>query len=80
MIHSALRLAVRYSHIWALAEQITVSGVNTLTGTLLALYLGLEEFGRFTLAWDGSAVRQQYSPRHGHFADDEYRPLLPSTL
>ena len=53
---------------------MTVSSVDTRTGILLARYLGLEEFGRFTLAWDGSAVRQQYSPRHGHFADDEHRP------
>lgn len=28
-----------------------VSGVNFLTGVLFARYLGLEEFGRFTLAW-----------------------------
>ena len=28
-----------------------VSGVNFLTGILLARYLGIEEFGRFTLAW-----------------------------
>ena len=28
-----------------------VSGVNFLTAILLARYLGIEEFGRFTLAW-----------------------------
>ncbi len=28
-----------------------VSGINFLTGILLARFLGLEEFGRFTLAW-----------------------------
>jgi len=28
-----------------------VSGVNFLTGILLARYLGLDEYGRFTLAW-----------------------------
>lgn len=44
--------ATRYSHVnWALADQAMVSGVNFLTGILFARYLGLEEFGRFTLAW-----------------------------
>ena len=58
----AARILSRYSHVnWALADQTMVSGVNFLTGILLARYLGVEEFGRFTLAWDGSAVRQQYS-------------------
>jgi len=28
-----------------------VSGVNFLTGILFARFLGLEEYGRFTLAW-----------------------------
>ena len=42
----------RHSHVnWALADQAMVSGVYFLTGILLARYLGLEEFGRFTLAW-----------------------------
>jgi len=42
----------RHRHInWALADQAMVSGVNFLTGILLARFLGLEEFGRFTLAW-----------------------------
>ncbi len=52
MIQLAARLLARYSHVnWALADQTMVSGVNFLTGILLARYLGLEEFGRFTLAW-----------------------------
>ena len=52
MIHLATRLLTRYSHVnWALADQTMVSGVNFLTGILLARYLGLEEFGRFSLAW-----------------------------
>ena len=52
MIHLAARLLTRYSHVnWALADQAMVSGVNFLTAILLARYLGLEEFGRFTLAW-----------------------------
>lgn len=42
----------RYVHVhWALADQTMVSGVNFLTGILLARYLGLDEYGRFTLAW-----------------------------
>lgn len=42
----------RYSQInWALIDQTMVSGVNFCTGIILVRYLGLEEFGRFTLAW-----------------------------
>lgn len=42
----------RHRHVnWALADQTMVSGVNFLTGILLARYLGIEEFGRFTLVW-----------------------------
>ena len=42
----------RYSHInWALADQAMVSGVNFLTGLLLARFLGISEFGVFTLLW-----------------------------
>ncbi len=52
MIQLAARSWTRYSHVnWALADQGMVSGTNFLTGILLARYLGLEEFGRFTLAW-----------------------------
>ncbi len=52
MIQLAARLLARYSHInWALADQAMVSGVNFLTGIFLARYLGLSEFGRYTLAW-----------------------------
>ena len=52
MIELAARLLARYSHVnWALADQTMVSGVNFLTGILLARHLGIEEFGRFTLAW-----------------------------
>ena len=52
MIQLAARLLTRYSHVnWALADQAMVSGVNFLTAILLARYLGIEEFGRFTLAW-----------------------------
>lgn len=52
MITRVVWLISRYSHLnWALADQATVSGANFITGILLARYLGLEEFGRFTLAW-----------------------------
>ncbi len=36
---------------WALMDQALVSGVNFLTGILLARFLGIEVFGRFTLVW-----------------------------
>ena len=36
---------------WALADQAMLSGVNFFTGILLARYLGVAEFGTFTLAW-----------------------------
>ena len=52
MLELATRLLTRYSQInWALTDQAMVSGVNFLTGIVLARYLGIEEFGRFTLAW-----------------------------
>jgi len=52
MIQNTMALIRRYSHVnWALADQATVSGTNFLTGILLARYLGIEEFGRFTLVW-----------------------------
>ena len=52
MIRTASVLLRRYSHVnWALADQAVNSGVNFLTGIILARELGIEEFGRFTLAW-----------------------------
>ena len=36
---------------WALADQIVVSGSNFLSNVLLARILGIEEFGRYVLAW-----------------------------
>lgn len=36
---------------WALADQAIVSGVNFLTGLLIARFLGIEAFGVFTLLW-----------------------------
>ncbi|MBQ0799829.1 MAG: hypothetical protein KBT63_11145 [Porticoccaceae bacterium] len=42
----------RYSHInLALVDQAMVSGVNFLTGLLIARFLGIEAFGVFTLVW-----------------------------
>ena len=52
MIEATTAMIRRYRHVnWALSDQAMVSGVNFITGILLARYLGLEEFGRFTLAW-----------------------------
>jgi O-antigen/teichoic acid export membrane protein len=49
---SVAALWKRYAHVsWALADQTMVSGVNFLTGILLARHLGLRGFGVFTLAW-----------------------------
>jgi O-antigen/teichoic acid export membrane protein len=40
------------SHVnWTLLDQALVSGSNFLTGILLARYLGISEFGVFSLAW-----------------------------
>ena len=36
---------------WALADQIVVSGSNFLSNIFLARMLGIEEFGRYVLAW-----------------------------
>ncbi len=45
-------LARRFSHInWALADQAIVSGTNFATTVMIARFLGIEEFGRFVLAW-----------------------------
>ncbi|VAX22188.1 hypothetical protein MNBD_NITROSPINAE02-1486 [hydrothermal vent metagenome] len=52
LINKAVELWRRYSHInMALTDQMMVSGVNFLTGILMARYLGLREFGVFTIAW-----------------------------
>ena len=52
MIQVIISWLWRHSHInWALADQAMVSGVNFFTNILLARYLGLQEFGVFTLVW-----------------------------
>jgi O-antigen/teichoic acid export membrane protein len=52
MTDVARQFIARYAHVnWALADQAIVSGTNFLTGVLVARYLGVEEFGRFTLLW-----------------------------
>ncbi len=44
--------ARQYHHVnWALFDQALVSGVNFLTAIVLARFLGLAEFGQFTLGW-----------------------------
>ena len=48
-VRSLLRSVTRAK--WALADQIVVSGFNFLTNVLLARVLGIEEFGRYVLAW-----------------------------
>ncbi len=46
------RFLKKNSHVnWVLADQGMVSGVNFLTNILFARFLGIEEFGRFTLVW-----------------------------
>ncbi len=49
---SLRKFIARHSHLnWALLDQALISGVNFFTGILLARYLGLDEFGVFSLAW-----------------------------
>lgn len=45
------RLVQRLRIPLVLADQAFISGVNFLSTVLLARFLGIEEFGRFTLAW-----------------------------
>ena len=52
MSHLFAQLLTRHRHLnWALTDQTMVSGVNFLWAIILARFLGLEEFGRFSLAW-----------------------------
>lgn len=52
MLTLAKQLMCRHSYTnLALMDQTVVSGVNFLTGILLARFLGIEEFGRYTLVW-----------------------------
>lgn len=54
VVRSVNGLLRRYRHVnRVLADQALLSGVNFLTGVLLARYLGIEEFGRFSLIWIG---------------------------
>lgn len=52
-IAERLRRAVtdRGPVVWALADQMVVSGISFLSSILVARCLGLEDFGRFALAW-----------------------------
>lgn len=48
----AMTVAARYRQVnWALCDQAMVSGANFLTNIMLVRYLGLEEYGRYVLAW-----------------------------
>lgn len=52
MFAKVRNLLFRDSHLnWSLADQAVVSGVNFLTGLMLARFLGMAEFGRYALAW-----------------------------
>ncbi|MDH5414420.1 MAG: hypothetical protein OEW87_09810, partial [Flavobacteriaceae bacterium] len=51
-MYRLLKLIVHAKKInWILADQALVSGVNFVTGLVLARYLGIEDFGVFTLCW-----------------------------
>jgi len=46
------QLVRRFMHVnWTMADQAVVSGVNFLTGLVLARWLGIFEFGIFSIAW-----------------------------
>jgi len=46
------RVLKRYSHVnWAIADQAMVSASNFLIVVLLARFMGIEEFGRFSMVW-----------------------------
>ena len=47
----SIRQRLASNEAWALADQAMVSGSNFLTGVLLTRYMGMREFGIFTLAW-----------------------------
>lgn len=52
MFDRIFAMAKRHHHVnWALLDQGMVSAANFLTTILIARHLGIEEFGRFTLAW-----------------------------
>lgn len=52
MLAKVRSILFRDSHLnWSLADQAVVSGVNFLTGLMLARFLGMAEFGRYALAW-----------------------------
>ena len=52
MIRATRAFLTRHGRVnWALADQSLVSGANFFPTIVLARYLGIEEFGRFTLVW-----------------------------
>jgi len=63
LVQRIVNLIQSHSHVnWALLDQGVISAVNFLTGILLARYLGIVEFGIFTLAW--LAVEFLHSIQH----------------
>jgi O-antigen/teichoic acid export membrane protein len=50
-LRSSLLLLLTGREIWALTDQSIVSATNFLTAVMLARFMGLREFGVFTLAW-----------------------------
>jgi O-antigen/teichoic acid export membrane protein len=48
---SAIIFRAHHPFNWATVDQALVSGANFVTGILLARFLGIEVFGRFTLLW-----------------------------
>lgn len=51
LTRARLLLIAAKSAKWALGDQLVVSGFNFLSNILLARILGIEEFGRYVLAW-----------------------------
>ena len=65
LIQTAARFLSRYSHInWALADQTMVSGINFLTGILLARFLGNRGVWTIYPGMDGRIVCQQHPSCH----------------
>ena len=52
LLDQAMAFMASYRQVnWALSDQAMVSGANFLTNIILVRYLGLEEYGRYILAW-----------------------------
>lgn len=52
IVNQIKQLFERYTHVnVVLMDQALVSGINFLTGLMQARYLGIQEFGKFSIAW-----------------------------